>query len=907
MSIGQQRWVGICSLLRPHSRGAWSWQSIFARIGDGSCFPSDEDARGHGPEWQGGYRRRSRERLPPSPKLVLALLAVACVLSCSHTESPQAVFEHAQLAFVHGDLAHAQQEAEEGCSRFSDAAPQWAWKFRILEAKTRLWQGAYPQVLEILDSPSVQPESDELNVEILAIKGAALARLHQFPNATEILRQATQMCNATMQVTCGDVTAARGVIADQQGQIDTAKQIFGQSLEFARAHHDRLLESTALLNLGLASLKEEHFDEAIDWTEAAYQTSSVLGAEIVNQTALGNRGWAYYNMGDWEKALQFSVEAENRAARAGNALGQLSWIMTAGYVYAEQGDLIRAKDSYLKALGLATGTGGKADIYEALRNLALVSVESGKLEEARNYSEQAKAIAKADNNRLNELYPRLVDGLIAARSHNDTEAESVFHEIEHDQNVNASLKLRAEHELALLYEGGGRFAAADREYRTALRTFESARSSLKRNELKLPFSNNASRIYDDYVHFLVERRRPDDALRWADYSRARTLTEGLGLLAHSRGGEPPPLDSQQIARQANAAILFYWLGEKQSYLWAVTPQKTGLFTLPPRPEIETRAERYRQDVIGTQDVLQSSNPDGIWLYSTLIGPAQALLKNDAKAFIIPDGKLNSLNFETLLAGDPQSTSDSKAKLHYWIEDVTIANASSLRILGAAPAIAQKVERNLLLIGNSVAPSADYPVLPKAGAQMDSVARHFAAATRIEGAQANPVAYLNGSPEKYSYIHFVAHGTASRLSPLDSAIILSKGSSNDDSFKLYARDIVGHPLRAELVTISSCNGAGERAYSGEGLVGLAWAFLGAHAHNVIAALWEVEDSSTEQLMNNFYDELGKGASADVALREAKLAMLRGGRSNPFYWAAFQLYGQGQAAASRVRVPTEVARN
>jgi len=200
--------------------------------------------------------------------------------------------------------------------------------------------------------------------------------------------------------------------------------------------------------------------------------------------------------------------------------------------------------------------------------------------------------------------------------------------------------------------------------------------------------------------------------------------------------------------------------------------------------------------------------------------------------------------------------------------------------------------------------------------MESVARHFPAAKQriFARERATPAAYLASSPEQFSYIHFVAHGTASRLSPLDSAIVLSKivrsktvlsknalskpalsktapaqGNAEDDSFKLYARDIIRRPLRADLVTISACYGAGERSYSGEGLVGLSWAFLRAGAHNVVAALWEATDASTEQLMDKFYDELDKGAGPDAALRAAKLSLLRGrGFHNPFYWAPFQLY-------------------
>ena len=52
---------------------------------------------------------------------------------------------------------------------------------------------------------------------------------------------------------------------------------------------------------------------------------------------------------------------------------------------------------------------------------------------------------------------------------------------------------------------------------------------MQHEDSQLSFLTNASRIYDDYVHFLVARGKTDDALRWADYSRARTLAEGLGL------------------------------------------------------------------------------------------------------------------------------------------------------------------------------------------------------------------------------------------------------------------------------------------------------------------------------------------------------------------------------------------
>jgi CHAT domain-containing protein len=121
-------------------------------------------------------------------------------------------------------------------------------------------------------------------------------------------------------------------------------------------------------------------------------------------------------------------------------------------------------------------------------------------------------------------------------------------------------------------------------------------------------------------------------------------------------------------------------------------------------------------------------------------------------------------------------------------------------------------------------------------------------------------------------------------------VLSASPGNPENFKLYARDIVHYPLQARLVTISACYGSGLRAYAGEGLVGLSWAFLRAGSHNVIGALWEANDASTPMLMDRLYSGLEAGSMPDAALRAAKLALVHssGVYRKPLYWAAFQLY-------------------
>jgi len=130
--------------------------------------------------------------------------------------------------------------------------------------------------------------------------------------------------------------------------------------------------------------------------------------------------------------------------------------------------------------------------------------------------------------------------------------------------------------------------------------------------------------------------------------------------------------------------------------------------------------------------------------------------------------------------------------------------------------------------------------------------------------------------------------ANSQQPLESAVVLSCGA--DGNYKLFARDIMRLPLRARLVTISSCRSAGDRAYSGEGQVGLAWAFLRAGAHQVIAALWDVKDSATPELMDAMYGDIRRGLDPAAALRAAKLRIIHEGGvyRKPRYWAPFVLY-------------------
>ena len=803
---------------------------------------------------------------------------------CQRAESAETLFARAHDAFVHGDLVQSQQLSEQGYRRFAPKNREWGWKFKVLQGRALLWRSRYTEVLSLFDPVSLDSLTPDTRVSVLTLRGVARGRELDLEGAAQELEQARDLCSASHPATCGEAFQGLGVFALEQNRFSLAKQDFQQALHYSQGSGDRFLETGALLNMSALLLKEGHFDEAIDSARAALEGAKSLGAWDLAMPAEQNLAWAFYRLGDSERALDLLLNAKQRASQLGDVYGQQNALTNIGYIQMDSHRLNAAQSSLLGALDLAAPNSNEEPVYNALRALALLKVETDDLDGASATAERALEIARKVKTPLNELFPILVQGKIAARRGDISEAEQKFRMVEQDPITPAFLKWETQHSLAQLYEQSRSTALADKEYRAAIATLESTRDGVQHPDFQLSFLANGARIYDDYVHFLVSSGKTNKALRWADYSRARSLAEGLGLLPKLRVAQPPPLNLAAISDHSKATIFFYWLGERTSFLWVIAKERAQLFQLPSAATIESAIERHNKALSSPQGILESANEDSSSLYRMLIAPAADLVRANPDVIVIPDGKLNSLNFETLLVPEP--------KTHFWIEDVMVANANSLRVLAAPHPNKNSLSKSLLLVGSSISPNSEFPELHNAPVEINNVKRHFPSMQQrlLLGEKATANGYMESRPEQFAYIHFVTHAVASRLSPLDSAIILSPNKNKSDSFKLYARDIIHHPVRANLVTISSCYSAGTRAYSGEGLVGLSWAFLLAGAHNVVAALWDASDLSTSELMDKFYEGLNSGKNPDVALRAAKLSLLHSKTPfrKPFYWGPFQLY-------------------
>jgi CHAT domain-containing protein len=765
---------------------------------------------------------------------------------------------------------------------YSNSNPEWAWRFRVLEAEVLVSRGLSADSLALLDAPLPAALSQtDIAVRKELFEGLADCGLQHLQEAKQHLSEAERLADTYQQNSLSEVVLGQGTLAFLQGDYPAAAVLFHEALQQAERNNQPYIVSKALGSLGLAAMYQEHFDESIDWYTKSVDVSRALNARVITAKTLGNLGWSYHRMGDQEKALSLSLEAKEAATQLGVEKDEMLWLRNIGTIEYTQRDFSAAETNYLQSLALARKLENKATAADCLNNLAHVELKKGQYDLATKYNTEALRVERANHDRSSELYSLITDGYIAADMDGFATAESDFTQVLREKTPDRYLTRQAEAGLADVYVATKKPAYAEIHFQKAMATIEASRSSVRREDLRLSFLSGVAGFYGDFIDFLVSQRRMEEALQVAEVSRARTLAEGLGFNSRSANFPLQNFRPQQTAKQLGSAILSYWLGLDHSYLWVITPDGVELFTLPPAAEIEPLVQSYRQALLGSRDVLETQNEAGRKLYDLLVAPAAKMIPKGARVTILPDGGLYGLNFETLLAPSPQ--------LHYWIEDVDVSYANSLTVLAAGASRRPAVAKKLLLVGDPESPNGEFPKLPQAAVEMTGIENYFPAAERtvFSGAEATPDSYLKSQPADFSYIHFVAHGTASRTSPLDSAVILSR---HGDDYKLYARDIIQHPLHADLVTISACHGEGVRTYSGEGLVGLSWAFLHAGAHGVIAALWEVNDNSTPQLMDHLYFEIGKGAAPDAALRDAKLALLHSGGvyRRPFYWAPFELY-------------------
>ncbi|HEU4492648.1 MAG TPA: CHAT domain-containing protein [Rubrobacteraceae bacterium] len=262
------------------------------------------------------------------------------------------------------------------------------------------------------------------------------------------------------------------------------------------------------------------------------------------------------------------------------------------------------------------------------------------------------------------------------------------------------------------------------------------------------------------------------------------------------------------------------------------------------------------------------------LYRELIAPLEPLLDEavdptseetgaSRKLVIVPHGLLHRVPFHALFDGGS-----------YLLERFEVSYAPSAKVYALCQKrIPRGFDKALVL---SVAD----PSIPAVAEETQAVVRHLPAAELLSDRQATVEALRLKAPG-CGILHLACHGMFRADNPMFSALKLYDGW-------LAASDVIRLDLAGALVTLSACESGRNEIFAGDELMGLTRAFLGAGATTLVASLWLVQDDTTAELMETWYEHLRKGVGRATALRYAQLA-LKERWSHPYYWAPFVMIG------------------
>ncbi len=411
--------------------------------------------------------------------------------------------------------------------------------------------------------------------------------------------------------------------------------------------------------------------------------------------------------------------------------------------------------------------------------------------------------------------------------------------------------------------------------------------------------------------------------------RIRRATPGTSVLQ-----EPRPLSPQGVRRTLDpgTAILAYSVGKERTSLFVVRKEE--------RPELHLLEIGEEKLGYYVEQLLKQTHGDWLrraasrfalakLLYKVLIEPAAASLADSERVLLIPDGPLHRLPFATLI----RETEEAESGWQYLIEWKPLHLVLSATVYAQLKGNRRELDDLTSDEGTAALAAFGDPLfspsrthedvrvrfvadqhyrlnpLPYTRLEVEQIAGYYPAGQAFtylgEDATEERVKALSATDTKV--VHFATHHYFVPYLPLDSFLALTIPGQiieGRDNGLLQVWEVFERlRIEADLVVLSACESALGRAQAGEGLVGLTRAFQHAGARSVVASLWNVLDQTTTELMVRFYRHLQAGASKDEALRAAQIELIREpiGLENedgqiqeldlsaPYYWGAFQIYG------------------
>jgi predicted ATPase len=183
-----------------------------------------------------------------------------------------------------------------------------------------------------------------------------------------------------------------GMLVGEQGDFESARRFFEQSLELARALGDEGRIGAALANLGNLALFRQDFVEARALYEEAAELWRRVGHTRRLAVALENLGCVALGEGDVDGAVALLEEARDLAREAGTLRYVASSSRTLARALLVRPDLEHAAAVLDEALGLAQELGDRHGLAECLEAAAALTAAQEDLPAAARFVGAAEAL-----------------------------------------------------------------------------------------------------------------------------------------------------------------------------------------------------------------------------------------------------------------------------------------------------------------------------------------------------------------------------------------------------------------------------------------------------------------------------------------------------------------------------------
>jgi len=433
-------------------------------------------------------------------------------------------------------------------------------------------------------------------------------------------------------------------------------------------------------------------------------------------------------------------------------------------------------------------------------------------------------------------------------------------------------------------------------------------------------------LSDERRFELVEQ---EDQLRVEQRELAEAVRRASPRLAAVRYPEPMRAREVQELLEDGTLMLSYFVVDRRVVAFSVTQDDVDIVEIPiGESALLQLLTRFRRSI------LEDPSADAVELgdlstelYDLLIEPFEEEISQGSRLLIVPDGPLNLLPFgalrsrggEFLIEQTPLHVALSATVYGQLVEsggaakrrEAASADSGRLRFAGFADPVVGRQATSYAASRGGVGRGAD----ARGGAQLDPLPESVGEVRRIAALYSSRSEVYTGTAAtenqvkevlpRSDVLHFATHGIVDEVHPLDSALVFSVADGETSNGLLQAWEVYQtRNVDADLVVLSACRSGLGSVAGGEGLIGLTRAFQYAGAQSVVASLWDVADRSTAELMVRFYEYLHQGHPKVDALRLAQLDLLNGDLvipsesggvedySSPYFWAAFQLYGDGR---------------